>query len=388
MRRQLALLDYAVGALRRRRGKSVALAGGLAFVVGLFSASLLLTDAIRHEYELLADRMPDLTVQRLVAGRPALIPESAATELEDIPTVRRVRPRVWGYYFFTALESNVTIVGFDGDAEALDVAVANGRLPREGNEVAIGEGLSDLMGLRVGDEMGVPVGGEVIFSRVVGTFGAESAIRSADLIVARPDHARRMLGVADGWATDLAVDLTTQDEAPVVITRVGERLEGARVLDRRLLRRTYELTFDTRGGLMALMLVPALAAFLLLAFERLSGLGDAERREIGVLKAVGWATSDVLIARMWESAVIAVVGASAGLVLAYAYVFWLDAPGLSDALLGWSNLRPALDLAPALDPTQALSLIGAVVVPFVAVSVVPAWRAAMVDPDSAMRGTR
>lgn len=386
MRRLYALADYAVGALRRRAGKSAALVVGLGLVVALFGAALLLTEAIRREYELLADRMPDLTVQRLVAGRPALIPEAAARELADIPTVRSVEPRVWGYYFFTAIEANVTIVGTERGGDALDVAVEEGRLPREGNEVAIGAGLSDLLGLRVGDEMGVPLPGEVVFSRVVGVFGDASAIRSVDLVVARPDHARRLLGVGEGWATDLAIDLTTQDEAPVVTERIAERLEGARVLDRRLLRRTYELTFDTRGGLLAFLLVPALAAFLLLAWERLSGLGDAERREIGVLKSIGWATSDVLLARVLESSILAVVGATLGLGLAYAYVFWLGAPGLADALLGWSNLRPALRLTPTIDGLSALALLGAVVVPFVAVSVVPAWRAAIIDPDRAMRG--
>ncbi len=388
MRRQLALMDFAIGGLRRRAGKSFALALGLTLVVGLFGSTLLLTDALRREYELLADRMPDLTVQRLVAGRPALIPAATAATLEDIPTVRDVEARVWGYYFFTAIESNVTILGTERGSEALDVAVEDGRLPRTGTEVAIGEGLAELLGLRVGDELGVPLGSEVVFSDVVGVFGDASSIRSADLILARPEHARRLLGMSDGWATDLAIDLSTQDEAGVVAERIAERIDGARVLDRRLLRRTYELTFDTRGGLMALLLVPALAAFLLLAWERLSGLGDAEQREIGILKAVGWATSDVLVARIWESVVIATVGAVSGLALAYAYVFFLGAPGLADALLGWSNLRPAMRLAPALDPLQAFTLLGAVVVPFVAVSVVPAWRASMVDPDRAMRGGR
>lgn len=383
MRRQLALLDYALGGLRRRRGKSVALASGLALVVALFGSVLLLTDALRREYTLSAERMPDLTVQRLVAGRPALIDVATAEALADIPTVRAVRPRVWGYYFFIALEANVTIVGAD---LAPDAAVSEGRLPRAAPEVAIGEGLAEALALRVGDEMGVPVNGEVIFSRVVGTFGDASAIRTADLIVATPDHARALLGVPADQATDLAIDLTTHDEAQVAAGRIAERLPGARVLDRQLLERTYELTFDTRGGLLGVLLIPALAAFLLLAWERLTGLGAEERREIGVLKSVGWATADVLAARLWESGAIAIGGASIGVVLAYAYVFWLGAPGLADALFGWSALHPELRLAPAFDPVQALALLGAVVVPFVSVSVVPAWRAAMIDPDQAMRG--
>lgn len=384
MRRQLAILDHALGALRRRALKSAALTLGLAFVVALFSSTLLLTDALEREYALGAERMPDLTVQRLVAGRPALIEAERAAELAELPAVRRVRPRVWGYHFFRALEANVTIVGVDPEP-GLDVALEAGRLPRAPGEVAVGAALADLLALRVGDELGVPIGGEVIFSDVVGTFGDASALRTVDLVVTTVDHARRLLGVPEGMATDLAIDLTTADEAGVITARIEERIGGARVLDKRLLRRTYELTFDTRGGLLAAMLLPALAAALLLAWERLTGLGETERREIGVLKAVGFGTGDVLAVRMWESLVIASAAAALGLVSAYAYVFGAGAPGMAHALLGWSTLHPPFALAPALDLMQLLALVAAVVVPFVAVSVVPAWRAAMIDPDRALR---
>ena len=35
---------------------------------------------------------------------------------------------------------------------------------------------------------------------------------------------------------------------------------------------------------------------------------------------------------------------------------------------------------------EVVVLLAGVVVPFVAISVVPAWRAAMLDPDEALRG--
>ena len=111
-----------------------------------------------------------------------------------------------------------------------------------------------------------------------------------------------------------------------------------------------------------------------------------ERREIGVLKAVGWSTSDVLAARMWESALVGLVGATLGLVVGYVHAFVFGAPGLADALFGWSSLHASLSLPPALDFAQLLAILGAVVVPFVGVSVVPAWRAAMLDPDRLLRG--
>jgi ABC-type lipoprotein release transport system permease subunit len=234
--------------------------------------------------------------------------------------------------------------------------------------------------------MAFPKPGGFHLMEVVGAFRDESALRTADLLVTSEGDARALLGVPEGMATDVAIRLGNPDEAAVVSALVQERLPGARVLEKRLLRRTYELTFDERGGLVAAMGLPALVALLLLAWERLTGLSEGERREIGVLKAIGWETSDVLTARTMESALLALAGTALGVLLAYLFVFVAEAPGLRDALFGWSALYPRFRLTPAVDAAEVLTLLGAVVVPYVAVSLVPAFRAATLDPDRAMRG--
>ena len=127
------------------------------------------------------------------------------------------------------------------------------------------------------------------------------------------------------------------------------------------------------------------SALLLLAWDRLTGLSAAERREIGILKTIGWETRDVLTARMWESGLVAAAGAALGLIGAYAHVFWFDAAGLSGVIFGWSALYPTLALVPSVGLGQVGAVAGLVIVPFVAISVVPAWRAATLDPDQALR---
>jgi len=359
----------------------------------MFSSVLFLTDALRLEYRTTADAMPDLIVQRLVAGRPALIEEREAEAIRPLPAVASVVPRVWGYYFVPSLSGNLTVVGADVDRSEvrrdLALAVTRGRdLQRDGTgEMVLGEALAGFLGLEIEDELGIPVAGETVFLELVGTFRSESALRTADVLLVNETDARRLLQVPAGHATDIAVRLTTPDESIVVARKIAERLAGTRIIDRKLLRRAYDLTFDTRGGILAAMLLPALLAFLVLAWDRLAGLGPAERREIGVLKAIGWETSDVLAMRMWESALLAAAGAAVGVAGAYLLVFQAGAPGLSSLLLGWSAIYPPLDLVPAVDLAQGLALVCATVVPFVAVSVVPAWRAATLDPDQAMRGT-
>jgi ABC-type lipoprotein release transport system permease subunit len=387
VKRHLALLDHALGALRRRAGRNAAIAVGLAAVVALFTSTMFVAESLRAEYRALAAGMPDLTIQRLVAGRPALVDESAADAIRgmDLPGVRSVRPRVWGYLWVAALEGNVVIVGTD----AIDLGDAiEGRAPAADGEVALGSTIARRLGVRTGDTIALAASehAEPAVLEVAGIFQPHTAALSADLLVTTPSRARALLGVPDGYATDLAIALSRPEEADVVAHEIGDAIDGTRVLDRQLLERTYELTFDSRAGFVGAALVPALLALLLLAWDRLTGLGEAERREIGVLKAIGWSTADVLAARMWESGLVSAAGAAIGIVLAYVHAFVLGAPGLRDALFGWSTLHADLDLAPAVDAAQIVATLGAIVAPFVAVSVVPAWRAAMLDPDRILRG--
>jgi hypothetical protein len=386
MRRQFALLDYALGAMRRRAGRNAAIVAGLGALVALFSSTTFLAEALRAEGRRLVSAMPDLTVQRLIAGRPALVAleDARAIEALNLPGVRSVRARVWGYLWLAPVEANVVVAGLDGGWP--EGVLGSGSWPAGDDDIVLGSGIARRLGARAGDEIAlVPPGSEPEVFRVAGVLDQSVSLLGTDLLLATEARARALLGMPAGAATDLAIALARPEEATIVSAAIAEALPGSRIIDRQLLQRTYELTFDARAGFVGAALVPALLALLLLAWDRLTGLGDAERREIGVLKATGWSTADVLAARMWESGLVAAAGAAIGVVLGYLHAFVLGAPGLAHAMFGWSVLHGDLDMTPAVDAAQVVATIGAVVVPFVAVSVVPAWRAAMLEPDQLLR---
>ncbi|MBK7150823.1 MAG: ABC transporter permease [Sandaracinaceae bacterium] len=384
MRRHTALFRFALGACSRRAGRTASMMVGLAFITWLFASVVFLTDALRHEARLGIGELPDLMVQRTVAGRPALLDATHVDALAAMRGVSSVTPRVWGYLYVPSLEANLTVVGLTATPDA-SLAV-EGRLPHEDGEVVVGEVLAERLGLRRGDEVALPAAERYQLVRVVGVFRAESALRTADVILALEPLARTLLGMPEGQYTDLAVELRVADEASVVANRAAELFPGARVLQRSLIERTHALTFDARGGMLSVLLLPALAALLLLAWDRLTGLGEVERREIGILKAVGWQTTEVLTVRLYEQLVVALTGAALGVAAAYVYVFALGAPGMAGALFGWSALYPELKLTPSVDASAPLSVLAAVVLPYVAVGLVPALRAALMDPLDAQRG--
>jgi len=385
-----SLLAFAMRALGRRKARSIALGGGLAFAVALVAAVLFLTESLRAEAERAHDAQPDVVVQRLVGGRPTTLPESEAAKIRDVPAVRAVTPRVWGYIFLPSLQGNVTIIGTADNAPPLTVAngvLAEGRDIERGNhEMIAGTELAKFLGMRPGDELGLASADpRARAMKLVGTFRSQLDLYTADVIICDDADARALLGVPDGEATDLAVTLTNPAEARVVARTIVERVPGARVIERDLLARVYHLAYGRRAGLVLGAAVPALLALLVLAWDRASGIGPEERREIAVLKAVGWSTADVLWAKLFESLLVGALACALGLLLGYAWVFWFGAPGLRPALVGWSVLYPRAALTPAVDFGQLLGVTLAVLGPFVMLSIVPAWRAASTDPLDAMR---
>jgi ABC-type lipoprotein release transport system permease subunit len=390
----IALMALAVRSLARRSTKSIALGGALALTVALAASVLFLTDALRGAADRVRAEAPDLVVQRLIAGRPTVLDAALADRIRDIDAVRDVHARVWGYVFVPTVQANVVVVGIaparDAAAPPLSVvsgALSEGRAPENAGEAVLGSALARALGVAVGDRIRLPVSGEKAAPplRVVGTFSSPAEVYTADMVLVPDGDARALLGLGPNDATDLAVSLTNPAEARIVAHTIVERIDGARVVDRDLMARVHELAFGRRGGLALAAVLPALLALLVLGWDRLSSLGREERREIAILKAVGFSTRDVVFVRLGESLVLGALATAIGMAIAYVWIFVFGAPGLRAAIAGFGVLQGETPLVPSVDMAQLFGLALGIVGPFVAVSVVPAWRAAIVDPMEGMR---
>ena len=129
----------------------------------------------------------------------------------------------------------------------------------------------------------------------------------------------------------------------------------------------------------------ALLAFVIFAWEKASGLSADEKREIGILKAIGWETSDVIAVKAYEGLLVSFFSFTVGILTAYGHVFFFSAFLFVPALKGWSVLYPDFRITPFIDPYQVAVLFFLTVVPYTIATIVPSWRAAIIDPDSVMR---
>lgn len=372
--RQRNILDYTLSSLFRRKVKNLSLLVVYTLVVFILSSVVFFTQSVKEEAALLLRDSPEIVVQRLVAGRHDLIPVRYMETIRAIRGVIAVEERLWGYYFDPASGFNYTLV-------------ADPRFPHERGEVTIGSGVARSLVSSVGGTMPVTThDGKIQSLRIREVFPAESEVLSAGMIRLSRDDFVTIFGLPEGHATDLALKVRNIRERSTIAAKITQLLPDTRPLTKEEMQRTYDAVFDWRGGMVIIVLSCAVMAFIILAWDKATGLSAEEKKEIGILKAVGWETSDVLQMKFWEGAVISLASFFIGVALAYAHIYFTSASLFAPALKGWSVLYPPFRLIPRLSPYQVSTLFFLIVVPYTVATIVPSWRAATVDPDTVMRG--
>ena len=375
-RRQRALADFTLAALARRRLKNLALVAVFALVVFVLASAMFFASSLRREATAALAGAPDLVVQHLSLGRQGMISAERIAEIAAIRGVAGVEGRLWGYYYDRVNGANYTVMA----ATAKDLAPPPG-------QVRVGEGILRTRGL---DWAGAPLflsrrAGDLSRFDVAQAFGHDSALLTSDLLVMNEADFRAFFAVPDGVFTDLAVTVRNPRELPTIVEKATQVMPDERFVTRDDIARTYQKLFDWREGLMVALGFVAMLAFAIFAAEKASGLSAEEAREIGILKAIGWDTRDVIAMKLWEGGLVSGGAFLLGAVLAYAHVFWFGAPIFAPVLKGWAVIYPEFRLAPAVDGAQLVTLFLLTTLPYAAATVVPVWRTAAADPDAVMR---
>ena len=372
--KQKGLLDFTLSSLLRRKGKNISLLVVYTLVVFLLGSALFFTQAIKREASVILKEAPEMVVQRLLQGRYHPIPLRYLEKIKKIRGVTSAGARFWGYIYDPSLGANYTLM-----------VPRNLTIPSQ--KITIGNGISKIRKIYRGDLMTFRTyQGEKRSFEVREIIAPESELVSADLILVSEGDFKALFGISNQEATDIVITVRNPKELITIANKIMEILPDTRPIIRDEIIRTYDSVFNWRGGFIVILLSMAILAFMILAWEKASGLSAEERREIGILKAIGWETTDVLAGKAYEGFLISFFSFGLGTLLAYAHVFRGSSFLFTPALKGWSVLYPDFKLTPFIDPFQLAVLFFMTVVPYTMATIVPSWRAAIIDPDSVMRG--
>jgi ABC-type lipoprotein release transport system permease subunit len=392
MRHLLEIAKTGLAAVRMHPLRSSATVGAVVVVLVPYLAGLGLSHGVQAEAEDSIRFGADLYVTGSQLGRDVPVPLSAVEAIRQIDGVTDVTPRIVGALVLGTARENVVLVGMPAERFPAGVECVEGRLPKAGasNELVVGTGLARRLRLEVGsvippfyrnDE------GEKL-SKVVGVFKSDVPLWQSNLILTTFDTAAAVFN-QKGLATDLLVNCRP-GYAESVRSRIMQSVtlgQGVRprVTAREDLQALLPAGLRHREGVFNLIFVLAFVVAILVVLVT-SGFGLSERRrEIGILKATGWQTDEILLRSGVESLALSVTAASVSLLLAHGWLRWLNGYGIAGVFLGGAGVAPEFAVPFRLTPVPALLAFGIAFVVVTTGSLYSAWRAATVPPREAMR---
>ncbi len=385
----MKMLAFSLASLWRRRYKNLALFFIFSLLIFLVMSIFLIAGSIKNELLTTLKALPDIYVQRTVGGRLMPMKIDRVDPIEEMAGIEWVMPRVWGFYYFPAAGVNFSVIGVDFDLgsykKEYNDAIAS--IEAKGDFMVVGEGVKRILQKHYYKDFFnfIAPTGDFIKVKLAGVFSSNSALESSDTILVPMALARKIFAMSEDEITDMLIKVQNPKEAPTIAKNIQNLYPDTRVITKDDLKVSYQNMFDYKSGLFLALFIGSFFAFFVLVFEKASSVGKEQIKEIGILKALGWRVEDVLYLKFLESAVVIFSSFVVGLVVSYFFVFVLQAPLLRDIFSGFSVLKPQFILKPFFDTSLVVTLFLIVVPLYLAATIVPSWRAAVIDPEEAIR---
>ena len=389
----LYLIEFAINALLRAKSKNIFILVVFTLLTALLTAVFLITGSIKHELQSTVNALPQITVQKIKAGRHYDIDTSVADDILTIAGVSEAVPRVWGYYYFKNAGVNFSLVGIEQyeaqykesfaslvekfDFEKLDTQ----------SSMVVGSGVKEVMSRSYYSDYFnfIKPDGSLKKVTIAGVFDGDTELESNDMILMSTQMVREIFDMGEGRATDIVVKVPNPKEVNTVASKIKLMYPDTRVITSTDLKISYQNIFDYKSGVFLALFVVALFTFFMIIYDKSSGLSSEEKREIGILKAIGWRVDDILKEKFYEAFIISFLAYMLGILMAFGFVYLLQAPLLREIFVGYSQLKTSFEL-PFVFEVQRLFLVFFLSVPiYIGATIIPSWRASTLEVDEVIR---
>jgi len=389
MNKHLNLLFTAVGNIIRNKIRSIVLILCLIAVLFPFVTALSISEGIKFQSLISVEEGADVYVTMDYFGSNAPISLDYLDLFRKMEGVTEVFPRIIGRTYFS--NRLATIVGILPENLPKSILLAQGTLFREKGDVMVGKGLAKEFRLQPGVRFSLSTNTSKLF-RVAGIFDSNATIWSANLILMSFEDASEFFKMK-GKATDILI-YTRPGYAPLLAKEVREKMETfnpdqadppLRVQDKVLVKRYFERGFNYKAGVFTALYTVAFA-LAIPALLIVSGFGQTERRkEIGVMKATGWQTQEVMEMAALENFVISLTSAPMAILLAMVWLKWFNGAFIAQFFIAEIGLMAPFPVPSRFLPLPCLfAFLFAIVLTMVG-SLYSTWKTATVPPVEAMR---
>lgn len=362
-------------------------------LIALVSSVLFLSSSIKRDVFTTLSHQADFTLQRYKAGKVLNTPEIWLDEFLNIHGVSNAQGRVYGMHYYEPAEQYFMIVGIDfydkdivqnmqGLIDSIDIDKF-----LEKKNMIIGSGVKRFL-----DEYHFfeyytfrPPDRTIEKVYIYDTFDKQSDIVSNDMIIMNITDARVILGLEEGYVTDILLSVPNQEEFETIRNKLKVSHFDMRIISKDDIKKYYENLFNYKGGVFLVLYLLVLATFLLILYQRYSMIKEVDAKEVAILRVVGWKINEIIWFKLAENFLVALSAYLFGVIAAYVYVFIFNAPLLKYIFLGYSNLENATSFSPEIS-LQELSLIFLLfVIPFLFAILIPLWKLSIQEPSEIIK---
>ncbi len=385
----LYLIEYALSALSRSKTKTLFITTIFTLLVFLLTSIFLTSNAIKHELNLTVDSLPQIIVQNTKGGKSYDIDISAVDEILSISGVEDVVARVWGYYYFENAGVNFSLVGIDSYEKQYksNFETIAKTFDLENNSMVVGPGVKKILHENYYDKYFNFIKPDGNFKKIElgGVFHSDTQLESNDVIIMSKENIREIFEMDEYMATDIVVSIENPTEIPMIASKIKLLYPNARVITNEDLKVSYQNIFDYKSGIFLTLFIISLFTFFIIIYDKASGLSSEEKKEIGILKAIGWTVDDILKEKFIEASLLSTFAYITGTILAFGFVYIFQAPLLRDIFEGYSQLKTTFEL-PFVFDLQTLTLVFFLSVPiYIAATIIPSWKTATLEADEVIR---
>jgi ABC-type lipoprotein release transport system permease subunit len=389
------------------KGKSLMIILPLTLIIAIVSAFSFFIEGVKQDALLATASFPDILLQQQVGGRTeSLYFDRYADVLQSMEGIKAYFPRSWGYINHTDSENvgkSFVVMGLDPEYISrgffIKAAIEQGR-PLSKYDVdayyenedfieegIVGKALAAAFGCRVGDfiEVSSPGLREPIQIKVVGIFNTAVQIYSADLLLVNRPTANRILGFIDeNECSDIMLYLANPSMGDLIAADIAKKMEGAYPLTKAVMQSLTQQSFGQKSGFFHLLWFVLLINVMIIAWSLVGQISFRLRKEIGILKAIGWDTGDIMMLKTFETLTIGLVAVLGGLIAGIVYML-VGAPGVKRLILGWAEIYPDFPIPLYVNAQLVFLIIILGIIPLLAGTLIPIWKIGTIDPDQAIR---
>ena len=384
------LIEYALTNILKQKAKNFFIFLILTLLIFLLSSVFFIANSIKSELNSTLDSLPHITIQQLKGGKPTNIDTAVLAELANINGVEQLNERVWGYYYFANADVIFSVVGIDlfekQYKEQFEPLVKKFDYTKQ-SFMYIGNGVKKILAKNYYNEYFnfiIPTG-DIKKLSIDGVFNSATELESNDIILVSKSDAREILGIEENVATDIVLTISNPVEIDNIKLKIQTLIPNARIITKENFTVSYENIFDYKNGLFLVLFLTSLLAFFIIIYDRASGLSSEEKRNIGILKAIGWKIDDILKTKFYESFIISFFAYFIGTLLAFTFVYVFNAPLLQNIFVGFSELKTSFNLPFVLD-FQTLAIVFFITIPiYIAAIIIPSWKSATLQADEIIR---